>query len=373
MCIPALRRFLAVLVFAALFPAGCRSPQGLVVSPCAKAVSQPVPVNEVQDAAIWLHPTEPAKSLLFITNEKRGLEVHNLDGLLIKHVDNGIEPCYVDVLYEYPAAGKPVDLAVVSCMAPDFAGVRAYRIDPDRRKLFDATAGPAIKVFDGLAPVGLCAYHSRKTGQCYFFVTLREGKVEQHELLVTPEGRFTSRLVRAFTLGGEVKSCIADDEMGFVYVAEDDVGIWRFPAEPQEKPEGKCVIRVGENGLIPNAKGPAIYGAAGGRGYIIVVSQGPKGGHTCVKVYQRDGDNAFVLSIEPSPVGFDRLDHTSGLAVTNQPTIPAFPQGVLALNDQINPNASEDFKLYSWSDIAEAGRLIVDTTWSPRPSRSQRE
>jgi len=366
-------RLLAAIVSGVLILVGCQSSGGLVIAPRARAVSQPVPINEVQDAAIWLHPTEPAKSLMFVTNEKRGLEVHNLDGLLIKHVDSGIEPCYVDVLYEFPTADGIVDLALASCMAPEYAGVRVYRIDPEKRKLFDVTAGAAIKVFEGRAPVGLCTYHSRKTGKSYFFVTLREGKVEQHELLMTPDGRFAARPVRSFALGGEVKSCIADDEMGYMYVAEDDVGVWRFPAEPDAPPEGKCVIRVGENGLIPNAKGPAIYGAAGGRGYIIVVSQGPKGGHTSVKVYRRDGDNAFVLSIEPSAEGFGGLEHSSGLAVTNQPTIPEFAQGVLAINDQINPNASEDFKLYSWADIARAGHLIVDTTWSPRPSRCKRK
>jgi hypothetical protein len=97
----------------------------------------------------------------------------------------------------------------------------------------------------------------------------------------------------------------------------------------------------------------------------------PKLGHTSVKVYERKGDNAFVLSIEPSPAGYGAVDHTSGIAVTNQPTIPEFPQGVLAINDQINAN--EDFKLYSWADIAKAGHLIVDTTWSPRPSQSKRD
>lgn len=356
----------ALLGSALLFSCGCQQPAGLVIAPRAKAVSQPVPVNEVQDAAFWIHPTDPAKSLLFITNEKRGLEVHNLDGLLIKHVDNKSEPCYVDVLYDFPWKQGTADLVLASCLAPEYAGVRAWRVNLATRKLEDVTAGAALKVFDGRPPIGLCSYHSPKTGKCYFFVTLRDGPVEQHELAMTPDGKVTSRRVRAFALGGEVKSCIADDECGFVYIAEDDVGVWRYPAEPDALAEGRCVIRVGENGLVPNVKGPDIYHAAGGRGYLLVVTQGSKGTHTCVKVYERQGDNRFLLTIDPSPAAFGRIDHCSGLAVTNRPTIAAFPEGVLALNDQINPNASEDFKLYSWGEIARAGGLLIDTGWSPR-------
>ncbi|NLE60269.1 MAG: phytase [Planctomycetes bacterium] len=365
-------RFAEALLAGCVLLTGCQPQSGLVIAPRARAVSQPVAVNEVQDAAIWIHPTDPAKSLLLITNEKRGLEVHDLGGLLLKHVDNGIEPCYVDIVYEFSLKGRTVDLALASCMAPDSAGVRVWQIDPASRKLLDVTAGRVIEVLDGRPPVGLCAYHSRKTGKSFVFVTLREGPVEQYELFETPEGRVSGRRVRQFALAGEVKSCMADDEFGVVYVAEDDVGVWRFPAEPDAAPKGTCVIKVGENGLVPNAKGPAIYHASGGRGYLLVVSQGSKGAHTCVKVYERGGDNRFLLTIDPSPAGFGALDHCSGLAVANQPTIAQFPQGVLALNDQINPNASEDFKLYCWGEIARMGGLLIDTTWSPRPSRARR-
>jgi len=342
----------------------------MVIAPRARAVSQPMAVNEVQDAAVWIHPTEPARSLLVVTNEKRGMEVHNLSGLLLKHVDAGVQPCYVDVIYGFRLDGESEDLVLASCMAPGFAGVRVWRINSATCKIEDVTAGPAIQVFAGQAPVGLCSYHSLKTGKHYFFVTLRDGPVEQHELFETPEGRVSARLVRKFALGGEVKSCIADDEYGVVYVAEDDVGVWRFPAEPDAEPQGKCVIRVGENGLVPNVKGPAIYCASDGRGYLLVVSQGSKGAYTCTKVYERSGDYRFLLTIDPSPAGFGALDHSSGLAVTNQPTVAQFSQGVLAINDQINPNASEDFKLYSWSDIARMGGLLIDTTWSPRSKQA---
>ncbi len=362
-------RLLGVFLVGCLLSAGCQHPDGLVVAPRAKAVSQPVAVNEVDDAAIWLHPTEPSKSLLLIANERRGLEVHHLDGLLLKHLDDGIHANNVDLIYEFPLGGKLADLAVASCLAPEFAGVRVWRIDPAQRKLFDATVGSVIKVFDGDTPLGLCTYHSRKTGKSFFFVTARSGRIEQYELFASGAEQVTARRVRTFGRPSKVEGCVADEERAVVYFAEEDTGVWRYEAEPEAPTDGTLVIRVGEHGLIPDVEGLALYCAASGRGYLIVASQGPKGGHACLKVYEREGENRFVLTIDPTPKGFGGLERISGVAVTNQPTIREFPAGVLAVNDQINPNASEDFKLYSWQDIARAAGLLIDPQWSPRPSQ----
>ncbi|MBN1342794.1 MAG: phytase [Phycisphaerae bacterium] len=364
-------RLLGLCLVGCLLPSGCQQPEGLVVSPRAKAVSQPVPVNEVDDAAIWIHPSDPSKSLLLLANERRGLEVHHTDGLLLKHLDDGIRANNVDLVYEFPMGPATVDLAVASCLAPRFAGVKVWRIDPSQRKLFDVTAGSVIKVFDSGAPLGLCTYHSRKTGKSFFFVTSRAGGIEQYELSVAADGKIGARRVRAFGRPSKVEGCVADEERGVVYFSEEDTGVWRYPAEPDAPADGTCVIRVGEHGLISDVEGLALYCAAGGRGYLIVASQGPKGGHTCLKVYERQGDNRFVLTIDPSPEGFGKLERISGVAVTNQPTIPMFPRGLLAVNDNINPSASEDFKLYSWQDVARSGGLQIDTTWSPRPSRAK--
>jgi len=366
-------RLCGIFVVGALLSAGCGQPAGLVVRPCAKRASQPVPVNEVDDGAIWLHPTDPSKSLLLLANERRGLEVHHMDGLLLKHVDDGIHANNVDLVYEFPMTGRTVDLALASCLAPEFAGVKIWRIDPDKRKLYDATAGTVIKVFDGGLPLGLCTYHSRKTHKSYFFVTSRSGQVEQYVLSEAAEGRVAARRVRRFGRPSKVEGCVADEERGVVYFAQEDVGVWRYPAEPDSPADGTCVVRVGENGLIPDVEGLALYCASDGRGYLIVASQGPKGGRSSLKVYERQGDNRFVLTIVPSPAGFGELERISGLTATNQPTIREFSQGVLAVNDHINANASEDFKLYSWGDIARSGRLLIDTTWSPRPSHAKQD
>jgi 3-phytase len=340
---------------------------GPVVSPRAKTVSQPVPVNKVNDAAIWIHPTDPAQSILLVTNEMRGLELHDMDGLLQKlYADDDLHPNNVELIYDFPLNGKMTDLALVSCTTRQSAGVKVFRIDPDKRRLTDITSEHLIKVLDGTAPGGICTYHSNKTQKSYFFARSRTGKIEECELIAKPDGTISANRVRSFELAAKGKFGVSDDERGVVYLGDEKNGVWRFGAEPDADNTGQLVVRVNENGLIQDIDGMALYCGKDGKGYLIVVSQGPKGGLSTLKVYEREGNNRFVLTIDPSAEDFGKLERISSVAVSNRPTISKFPRGVLAANDRINPNASEDFKLYSWEDIAGPAGLLMDTEWSPR-------
>ncbi|HSI34312.1 MAG TPA: hypothetical protein VK986_12045, partial [Tepidisphaeraceae bacterium] len=60
------------------------------------------------------------------------------------------------------------------------------------------------------------------------------------------------------------------------------------------------------------------------------------------------------------------LERISGVAVTNRPLGARFPNGLMVANDRINANASEDFKLFAWEDVAGPAGLVVDTKWSAR-------
>lgn len=353
-------RLSLISLIALSLAAGC-SVSEPVARPMAVEYTHAVPVNQVQDAAFWNHPTDPGKSLLLVTNETRGLEVHDTAGYLLKLLPEAANPQYVDVAYN--VAGR--DLALVSCDD----GVKVFAIDPGKRKLSDVTAGGAfLKTFDDIRPLGLFCYSSRATGRSYFFVTEESGRIQQHELHAASDGQIFSTLVRSFTLPGKSKGGSADNDLGVVYLSEDKTGIWRFPAEPDVKPDGALVIKLNEHDLIPHARGPVLYRASATAGYLLVTSQGAKGGHACVKVYDRQPPHRFLGTIDPSAAGLGPLDHSSGLDVTSAPFGPRFPHGALAVNDQDTPSGNEDFKLYSWSDIASKLHLQTATPAPARPS-----
>jgi 3-phytase len=108
-------------------------------------------------------------------------------------------------------------------------------------------------------------------------------------------------------------------------------------------------------------EGLAIYYRPEGQGYLIVSSQG----NNTFKVYTREGDNRYLLTIDPAAGAIDDVNDTDGIAVTNRPTSSQFPNGFFVVQDGTNAGGNQNFKLYSWEDIA-GGLLAVDTRWLPR-------
>jgi 3-phytase len=321
-----------------------------VVRPEARGQTNAVPHagDAADDPAVWVHPDAPAKSLVLGTDKQGGLHVYDLDGHDLQSVGNGDRPNNVDVLYGFPLNGRPTDLAVASTRSPARRGVTVWAIDPITRSLTDATAGPVLTVLPGGDPYGLCTYRSAKTGRFYFFVSDTAGRVEQYRLTDAGRGKVGAEKVRSLAFRSVVEGCVADDELGAAYFAEERAGVWKFGAEPEAGDKGALIARVGEHGLTADVEGLALYAAAGGKGYLIASSQGSND----FKVYARDGDNRFLFTIDPKGGKIDDVSQTDGLAVTSRPCGPKYPKGLLVIQDDHTPGGRQNFKLYAWEDVA---------------------
>lgn len=351
-------------------PAGARAPalakpDHAVVAPPGRATIGPVPNSgdAADDPAIWVHPSQPERSLVLATDKRGGLLVYEFDGDLQQIVADGARPNNVDVLYDFVLGGIHVDLAVASCVAPEQPGVKVWVIEPSTRRLVDAHASPVFRVFGGKTPYGLCVYRSPRSGKAYYFVTDKEGTVEQWELF-DDRGRLAVKRARTLVLDSKAEGCVADDENGTLFLAEEDIGIWKFDAEPAAKTKRTLIARVGDHGLAKEVEGLTLYYATGGRGYLIASSQG----NDSFKVYDRTGDHRYLFTIDPRPGRHDDVEKSDGVAVTNVPVSRQFPKGVLIVQDGWNERGNQDFHLYSWEEIA-GDHLIVDTSWSPRRKR----
>ncbi|WP_165229964.1 phytase [Aquisphaera insulae] len=358
---PATRSLLVLSILLAPAIAGGAWRDDLVVlTPTAAVETEPVPSegDAADDPAIWIHPVDPARSLVLGTDKKGGLHAYSLDGRCRQAISPDCRPNNVDLLYGFDLGGKKVDLAVATIGKGSKAtGVKVWTIDPGEGRLAELGANETFRTFGGGIPYGICTYRSPKDGAAYVLVTDREGAFEQYRLAGSSSdgSKIEATRVRAFRVGSQAEGIVADRQTGRLYIGEEDVGIWEYGAEPGDGEARRIVARVGENGLKADVEGLAIYYARDGKGYLLASSQG----NSTVIAYERSGDHAYVATIDPKPGTTEDIDETDGLDVTNERTSSRFPNGFLVVQDG-KCSGHQNFKVFAWDEVA-GGRLIVDT------------
>ena len=72
----------------------------------ATVETDPVPGGgDADDAAIWVHPSDPDRSTIIGTDKESGLGVYDLSGTQIQFV-TGIQPNNVDIRHDFPLGGQ---------------------------------------------------------------------------------------------------------------------------------------------------------------------------------------------------------------------------------------------------------------------------
>lgn len=303
--------------------------------------------DAADDPAIWVHPTDPARSLIIGTDKKNGLEVYDLSGKRVQALADG-RMNNVDLRYDFPLSGQKI--AIVAATNRTDQSLALYGVDVNGR-LSNIAVG---KIPTGLAdPYGLCMYRST-AGEYFVFANDGDtGAFKQWQLEARGD-KVGARLVREFEVGSQAEGCAADDGTGHLYIAEEDVGLWRYSASPNGGDARTQVDSVADGHLTDDAEGVAIFYGPGESGYVIVSSQGSND----YNVYRREGDNAFVgkFAIVAGAEGIDGTSDTDGIDVTSAPLGSAFPHGVFVAQDGKNtsPAAAQNFKLVPWERVAAA-------------------
>ena len=386
-------------------------------------------IPDSDDPAIYLHPTNPAKSFVIGTTKQGGLVVFDLQGNLLQRLPNPafpvsitptttpaekqrlIDPAFrynnVDLIYGFSLGGQTVDLAVVSDRRNDTLAI--FKIDPVTRQLTDITA-PNLKNNRGFifgttdgrrSAYGLATYTSPISGSSYAFVSQNK-KVNLAQLELIDNGTTVdARIVRNLTvpqpnpiLGAnpQVEGMVVDPEFGWLYAAQEDIGIFKFSAEP----DGGSVIlnQVDANGalkpdgniLTSDIEGLTIYYGANGNGYLIASSQG----NNSFTVYDRQTNNylgSFFVGESPTTnpnVTIDSVEQTDGIAVLSSSLGPLFPNGLFVTQDGSNDpqtvfadaidknelqNFNTNFKLVPWENIVNSFDIPLITepaSYDPR-------
>ena len=322
----------------------------VVLIPGAHAVDQPVgdaqatvettPVansgDAADDPAIWRNPIDPSRSTV-IGNDKLGaLEVYDLSGARIQRFTGGFFG-NVDVRSGFVTGTGTTDIAVTYRL-----GIRVYGINPTTRMLTNITDTASGSIDTGIGGEGICLYRSPVSGAVSVFVNARNGQIAQMALRDNDgDGLIEGAVVRQWDVGTEVEGCVADDELGDLYISEEDVAIWKYGAEPTDPTNTGSRVAVDRSiaaggHIRTDAEGLTIVYQPGQTGYLIASSQAASDTLNSYLVYERQGNNTFIREFKVVNGTVDGCGRTDGIDALAANLGPAFPNGMFVCQDNNN-------------------------------------
>lgn len=314
--------------------------------------TDPVPHagDAADDPAIWVHPHDPARSLILGTDKNGGLAVYDLAGHLMQYIPDG-RLNNIDIRTGFEGMSGLEYIAAATDRT--HTAIALYAIDADTQQLRRVNARQIPAEF--YDPYGLCMYRSQVNNELYVIASNATGQIHQWRLFPTANNTVDAELVRQLSLDSVAEGCVVDDETGYLYIAEEDVAIWRFGAEPDAGNERIAITRVSPDGeVVDDIEGIALFTQPGGKGYLVVSSQGSDS----YAIYERQPPHRFrgIFRVRANIAwGIDGVSETDGLDVNSTP-LPGYPAGLMVLQDgrNIEPAENQNFKYVSWQSVIDA-------------------
>ncbi|MCD0464053.1 phytase [Flavobacterium sp. ENC] len=291
------------------------------LAPIAKNAVKPTVVtqtlpHDTDDPSIWIHPTDPSKSIIVGTDKDTdgGLYAFDLNGKILKKSIALKRPNNVDIAYGLVIDGKKTDIAVTT--ERESNKIRIFSL-PDLEPIDNG----GIAVFEGEAlrdPMGIALYTRPSDKKIFAIVGRKSGPsgsyLWQYELSGTGKGA-TAKVVRkfgAYSAKKEIEAIAVDNELGTVLYCDEQFGIRKYKADPALN-DNKEIALFGKTGFKADNEGIAIYKKTDSTGYILVSNQQAN----TFMVYPREGAKGnpnnypLLAEIPTSTIECDGADVTS--------------------------------------------------------------
>lgn len=335
-----------------LLMAGCLSVQDTATAPSTPVLKWTASVKsesvatDADDPAIWVHPTDPSMSLIIGTNKSAAPDgavvVFDLNGRILQSIAGVDRPNNVDTR-----------LNTVVVTERRKSAVRIFEIDPASRKLTQKASFPVFagQTGDEAAPMGIALYRRPSDGALFVILSRKSGPsgayLWQYEVTDCASLKFV-RAFGQFSGNGEIEAVVVDDELGYVYYADEGAGIRKYQADPAHPDAAKELALFGREGYRGDREGLALYTSAHGKGFLISTDQMP--GASRYMLFRREGspgnphDHAVPVAIIEGGA-----DSTDGIDATSAPLGPAWPRGLLvAMN-----SGPKNFLFFPWQLTGE--------------------
>ena len=279
------------------------------------------------------------------TDKKAGLYIYGFDGSVLQFMPEGLLN-NVDAI-DLSVSGRSQVVLGASDRTPGREGVSLYLFDPAGTGQNGVRPWGAIRT-DVVEPYGFC--FGVRGDEVHAILVGHEGEVRQLVLTADAAGQPVSREVRRFDIGTISEGCAADAATDALYLAEENVGVWRYGLDPASGDARTLVQGIETDKLVADAEGLTII-ADGAARYLIGSSQGD----SAFPVWRIDGGTPeykgrFV--VEDGVV--DGVTGTDGLAAMGGRVSDAFPEGLVVVQDDVNDVGTQNFKYIDWRVIKTA-------------------
>ena len=250
---------------------------------------------DVDDPAIWIHPTDSTASLVVSTLKEGGIDVYGLDGKLIQHLSPSDAPACqpgqkdcagnrggrinnADLIYDFSLAGTPVDLIVASDRGLDTLAIYRVDIDGSGPTLLSEVTGDSVQyifasnqdeINQGNTAYGLAtvktdknlAFVSQNSTTAIAVLELFENEAHQVDyrqlhLLEFPssfplaDGSMWTPCADDDESRPQFEGMVADTANNKLYLAQENVGVWRIALDrPDDQSQWELFARIRDYGV----------------------------------------------------------------------------------------------------------------------------
>lgn len=304
--------------------------------------------DAADDPGFWL-ASDPADSLILGTDKTAGLYVYDLAGEVLQFLPVG-RLNNVDVRDGFMTADGAT-VAIAAATNRTTVTLDLFIIDPATGTVMVPDDG-AIPLDLDDEPYGVCLYMRDREG-LFAGVTAKDGTFVQYQIIHDDEG-FGAIEARRFDLGSITEGCVFDERSRALFIAEENVGVWRYGADHETGDVREAVAAVDGRRLVADAEGATIYAEGEDGGYLIVSSQGDDA-YAVFALPQARYVGRFSVA-DNAEAGVDGTTETDGIMAVSD-ALPGYPEGVFIVQDDADDEGGQNFKIIDWRDIAAALNL----------------
>jgi 3-phytase len=348
------RHAIAAVLAAACLP-GCRTSSASDEVALAPVRATAAVADDADDPAIWINAQDPARSLILGTNKVAApdgaLYVFDLDGNVRQSIAPLDRPNNVDVEYGLATPDGLLDIAVVTERLRH--RLRVFRVDAGGLTAIDGDGIPVLEGESGEAqmPMGVAAYRRPVDGTIFVVIAPKSGGRTNYlwqYRLQAESGQVVATLVRRFgnfSGTGEIEAVAVDDELGYVYYADEEYAIRKWHADPDHPEATEELAVFGRDDFVQQREGITVVGI-GPRTGMIVVSDQIAGGSR-LHFFPRQGRPGAPHQHNRVTTLLTRADSTDGIEATSTSVGGEFSAGLLVMMN----GGGRNFHLYRWDDV----------------------